>query len=239
MDRKTLIILPGWGGNKDTWKEFANLAGKDFDVQIIDLPCFGDEPCPKTAWGAEEYAEFVRSKIVELRTTNSEMVLLGHSFGGQIATVFASLYPGMIDKLILSAPAVFRPKRLVKRFFFGMIAKIGKILFKLPTIGKFNSAARNIYYNLIKAKDYHEATGIKTEIFKKIIRQDLTEILSKIKIPVLIIWGDKDGYLPVKDAYKLNKLIFNSKLEIIKGGKHGLHLQMPEKLCKIVYDLIH
>ena len=40
---KTLVILPGWGGNKETWKEFASLASKDFEVQIIDLPCFGDE----------------------------------------------------------------------------------------------------------------------------------------------------------------------------------------------------
>ena len=58
-----LIIIPGWGGNKQTWKEFAELAGKDFEVEVIELPCFGDEPCPATAWNVEDYVEFVKGKL--------------------------------------------------------------------------------------------------------------------------------------------------------------------------------
>ena len=230
--KTTLIILPGWGGNKETWKEFVALASKDFEVQVIDLPCFGEEPCPNTAWGVEDYVQFVKSKVESYQV--DKPVLLGHSFGGQIATVFASKYPEMINRLILSAPAVFRPKKGLKRLIFGAGAKPGKLIFKIPWIEKSSAWAERIYHQAIGAQDYHDTSGIKREIFKKIIRQDRGEEASKITTPTLIVWGTLDGYLPVSNAYKLNKLIKDSQLEIVKGGRHGLHLQMPEKLLGII-----
>lgn len=249
MDRKTLVILPGWGGTKETWKEFVDLAGKDFEVRVIDLPCFGDEPCPETVWGVEDYVDFVKLKVESYHRRSGipslwrdkvhKIVLLGHSFGGQIAAVFASKYPEMIDKLVLTAPAVFRPRKNLRRLIFMIGAKFGKLVFKIPWIEKGSVRAEDFYHKAIGARDYHDTSGIKREIFKKIIRQVQDEAASKITVPALIVWGALDGYLPVKDARKLNKLINNSKLEIIKGGRHGLHLQMPKKLCKLVYDFSH
>ena len=45
-------------------------------------------------------------------------------------------------------------------------------------------------------------------------------LTKKIKNPTLIIWGDKDSLLPVKQAYQLNKVIKNSILKIYEGGPH-------------------
>ncbi|MBU1987422.1 alpha/beta hydrolase [Patescibacteria group bacterium] len=75
---------------------------------------------------------------------------------------------------------------------------------------------------------------MKRDIFKKIIRQDLIYLLHKINIPTLIIWGTRDGYVPLSDGKKIARLIPNAKLEIIKNGKHGLHLQCPEKLLEVI-----
>ncbi|KKQ28108.1 MAG: Carboxylesterase BioH [Candidatus Magasanikbacteria bacterium GW2011_GWC2_37_14] len=252
MTKKTLIILPGWGGNKETWKNFAELASKDFDVHIIELPCFGDEPCPKTVWDIEDYVEFVKNKLLERhsreggnlklvkdpRFHGDDAVLLGHSFGGQVATVFASKYPEMIEKLILTAPAVFRPKKTFRRVVFNIGAKFGKLIFKIPWIENGSLWAEKIYHQAIGAKDYHDSSGIKREIFKNIIRQDRGVEASKITIPTLIVWGTMDGYLPVADANQLNKLIKNSKLEIVNGGRHGLHLQIPEKLLYLIKSFL-
>ena len=64
---KTLIILPGWGGTKENWWEFVGLFKED-DIKVIcfNLPCFGDQPCPQTVWGVEEYADFVKKKISKI-----------------------------------------------------------------------------------------------------------------------------------------------------------------------------
>lgn len=227
-----LLILPGWEGSKTSWKNFINLAQNDFEVYCLDLPCFGQELCPHEVWGVAEYAEFVRQKIKELHL--NKPILLGHSFGGQIAAYLAATSPQLISRLILSGASAIRPEQNFKRFIFGWLAKTGKVFFSLPLINNLSALAKKFLYRLADSPDYSSASGVQREIFKKIIRQDLTEELKKIKTPTLVIWGALDSYAPLTSGKKIAKLISNSHLEIIAGGKHGLHLQMPEKL----YDII-
>lgn len=229
-----LVILPGWGGTKETWQKFTDLAQRDFDVQVINLPCFGDEPCPNEVWGVEEYAEFVKSKVHKVH----KVTILGHSFGGQVAAYFASQNPKMIDKLILFAPALFRQRRGLRRLLFGAIAKIGKLFFKLPFIEKFDVWAKKLLYKAADSPDYSGTSGIKREIFKKIVRQNLTQILPKISTPTLLVQGALDKYVPLKDSKRASKLIPNAKLEIIPLGRHGLHLQSPEILFNVVKQFV-
>lgn len=225
-----LVILPGWGGTKETWQAFTDLAKQNFDVQVINLPCFGDEPCPNEVWGVEEYAEFVKSKV----NNANKVTILGHSFGGQVAAYFASQNPEMIDRLILFAPALFRRKSPLRRVLFGIVAKFGKLIFKLPFIEKLDVWAKKLLYKVADSPDYSATAGIKREIFKKIIRQDLTECLSKISTPTLLVQGNFDKYVPVKESEKAVKLIPNAKLEIVQLGRHGMHFQLPEILFKII-----
>lgn len=233
-----LVILPGWGGTKETWQKFTDLAKHDFDVEVINLPCFGDEPCPNEVWGVEHYSDFVKRKIEERGTRNEELILLGHSFGGQIAAHFASRNPEMIDKLVLFAPALFRQRRGLRRLLFGAAAKVGKLIFKLPFIEKFDVWAKKVLYKAANSPDYNGTSGIKREIFKKIVRQDLTEYLPKISTPTLLIQGTLDKYVPLKDSKRASKLIPNVKLQIIPLGRHGLHFQQPENLLKIVKQFV-
>jgi len=232
---KTLVILPGWGGTKETWQKFTDIASHDFDVQIITLPCFGDEPCPKNVWGIEEYSDFVKSKV---KSQKSKVTILGHSFGGQVAAYFAAHNPELVDKLILVAPALFRRKRGLRRFLFGFAAKLGKLIFKLPFIERFDVLAKKILYKAADSPDYNGTSGIKRDIFKKIIRQDLSDELPKILASTLLIQGTFDKYVHVRDTAKASLLIPNAKLEIVPFARHGMHFQLPEILYKITKDFI-
>lgn len=237
MKNKKLIILPGWGGNTQTWNKFTNIADRKVDTYVIDLPCFGTEACPKESWGVEDYANFVKEKIKEL--TDEPVFLLGHSFGGQVATYFATYNPKMINKLILSGAAIFRSEKLIKRTVCAKIAKLGKMLFRLPLLKKYAVQSRKIIYKIANSPDYTHTEGVKREIFKKVIRQDLVKLLPNIKVPTLVVWGKKDRYVPVGKGKKIAKLIPNSKLIIFPKGKHGLHLQIPKELFQVVYDFIN
>jgi len=235
MTKPTLVILPGWGGTKKNWEKFVEIAETCFDIQIIELPCFGDEPCLENIWGVEEYAKFAKQKISQY--PNIPIFLLGHSFGGQVAAYLVAQNPKLIDKLILSGASIFRQKKTFKKVFFGAIAKVGKQIFKLPRLKKFDFVMKKILYRVAHS-DYNETTGIHRDIFKKVIRQNFSDLLPKIKIPTLVIWGTKDTYVPLHDGKKIVELIPNAKLEIIKDGKHGLHLQQPENLLKIIKKFI-
>ncbi|MFB6182351.1 MAG: alpha/beta fold hydrolase [Candidatus Magasanikbacteria bacterium] len=229
----TLVILPGWGGNKETWGDFLsylenNPLEKKVNIKVLELPCFGDVSCPDEVWGVKEYAEFVKKNIQE-ELDEDTVHLLGHSFGGAVAAKLCSRHPGLVDNLILSGPAIIRPERRFKRFVFSIISKFGKILFKLPMLEKFGLMCRRAFYRIIDT-DYPTKNKTKRKIFKKIVRQDQKETLSKIKNDTLIIWGENDNIVDPEDSLKILPELKNSYLCMIKNGGHGLHLNSKRKL---------
>ncbi len=234
--KKKLIVLHGWGGSKQSWKEFVEKADEFFDVEVIELPCFGDEPCPSEVWGVEEYAGFVKDKINQL--TTKPIILLGHSFGGQIATYLAANNPELIDKLILSGAAVYRPKKSVKRFVFGFFAKCGKCILSLPGLKGMKKTARKALYKAAQSPDYKDTSGVQKDIFKKITRQDMSHLLPHIQTETLVVWGDKDGYVPLKYGRKIAETLPRSTLEVINGGTHGLHIKKTQKLITLIKDFV-
>lgn len=236
-----IVILPGWGGTHETWREFmveAEAAG--IPNRCIDLPCFGDTPCPAEVWGVEEYALFVQEQLTLLQgaTPGTPIVLLGHSFGGQVATVVAAKYPELLHGLILSGAAIFRPKRTLKRTFFAFIATIGKWIFRLPLLEKAGDTAKKILYKAADSPDYKETSGIKRDIFKKIIRQDVSLYLPSIRLQTLILWGKNDRYVPVHDSERIKNLLAHASVQTIPHAGHGLHLTHRQEMISFIREYL-
>lgn len=239
MKKKVLVILPGWGGSHETWQPFVDAAKEKIErVIVIELPCFGNEPCPATVWGVEEYADFVHTKIGQLKLDPKTTVLLGHSFGGAVAVAYASRYQDTISHLFLVAAAILRPKRTLKRTFFRVIAWIGKRIFSLPILRNTQTIAKKVLYRFADSPDYNNTSGVKRDIFKKIIRQDQSSLLINIAVPTTIIWGTRDRMTPIQDVKKIQKLLSHSSVHIIEGGRHGLHHSSKDDLLDTIYDAL-
>lgn len=237
MIPKTLIILPGWGGSHKTWAEFIALAKNEFSqVRVIDLPCFGNEPCPKEVWGIEEYSNYVKQKFESLKIEN--VILMGHSFGGQVATYLVAQNPQICEKLILTGAAVIRPKRTLKRLLFGSLAKCGKLVFTLPGIQKIQPLAKKALYRSADSPDYTKTSGIQQDIFKKVIRQDLVHLLPQITVPTAVIWGEKDSYTPLRHGNIIASKIPQAQMHVIIKGTHGLHLTKKSELLERITQFL-
>lgn len=242
MDLKpTLIIIPGWGGSCETWQSFIDLAQNDFGVHCIELPCFGNEPCPNEVWGVEEYAHFVKEKIAQIKAQNlsKNLILLGHSFGGQVAAQLVGTNPGICDTLILTGPAIFRKSWSLKRIVFWPIAKFGKIILSLPGLNHFSKLAKKVLYKAVDSPDYSETSGIKRQIFQKITRQDVSIFLTKIIVPALVVSGDHDTYVPWRLSQRAAEQIPNGKFVLVSHGRHGLHIDNPNNLLTIIKNFIN
>jgi len=231
---KTILILHGWGSSSEKWQKVRDLLSKNnFQVIVPDLPGFGKNPAPFKPWDIDNYVEWVKDFIETQKL--EKFFLLGHSFGGRIAIKLAIKYPEKIEKLILVSSAGIKPKpNFILRFsaFFAFVKKFRW----LP--GFF--FAREIFYKyILRRTDYLKAKGIMRETFKKVIKEDLAYCLSHIKIPTLIIWGNKDKMTPVSDAYIINRKIKNSKLKLLKDTGHAPHLECPEKLSEVILKFLN
>ena len=99
-----LIILHGWGSNKQLMKQAFSSYMKEFRHIYIDLPGFGNS---KTAIAltTTDYAQLIELFIVKINA--SKDIIVGHSFGGKVSTL---LEPKIL--VLLSSAGIYVPKPL-------------------------------------------------------------------------------------------------------------------------------
>jgi len=213
---KPLLILHGWGSRNDNWQKVGEMLAKNgIEVIIPDLPGFGQSDKPKTAWNLDDYCDFINEFVKSLNLASFS--LLGHSFGGALAVKCGLKFPEKIDKLFLVSAACFRKKSLKNKLF--------KFISRFFKIKPF--FLRKLFY---RKSDYLSVEGIMKETYLKVIAEDLSEVLFKVQVPTIIIWGEKDNITSLNNAKIINQKIKDSKLEILSKIGHNPHLEDPKKL---------
>lgn len=233
IENKTLLILPGWSENKDDWIVNIKTGFKSNRVIVLNLPAFGTSTEPKYAWDLTQYSDFLNTFIEELRLENT--ILVGKSFGGRVAVKYVTRYQSVIKGLVLANAAGIEKKSLPIKFKI-FTAKLGKYL--ISWIGFVEkSTLRKYFYKLLNINP--EKNPYKAEVKKIVTSEDLTDELSLINLPTLIIWGDKDKVLPLKQGEKLNKLIKGSELKIIKNAGHDAHITYAKEFNELVNNFLN
>jgi pimeloyl-ACP methyl ester carboxylesterase len=233
---ENILLLHGWGVGSKTWLGVKNILEKQgYRVFVPDLPGFGDNPEPKNPWTIDDYAEWVADFCAKNNLT--QFFLIGHSFGGGISVKFVAKYPEKVKKLVLIAAKLHRHKTF-EYYGWLFLSKIGNWIFRIPGLSFLRPLAQKVLYKLIGVRDYYKLELEKVDTMKKTFQQvvgvNLLLYLPQIQKPALIVWGTKDEMTPLSDAYLISKGIKDSKLEIIKDGRHALNLQCPEKLAEII-----
>lgn len=230
---KPFLVLHGWGSSSDRWiKEAEIISEKGFKIIIPDLPGFGQSDKLARPWTDNDYVKWFEDFTTELGIKN--FYLLGYSFGGALAAKISVKYPQRVQKLFLVAAAIIR-KKTAQKNFSGKISKLVRIFHFLPYYNFFRKA---VYKFIIRKSDYIYTEGIMRETYLNVIADDVSFHLPFIKVPTIIIWGDKDQSAPVEGAHLINQKIKNSKLVIIPGADHLMHKTMPELLAGKVLENI-
>jgi len=224
-DREVLVLLHGWGQNIDMMKPIGDKFLKNYRVIIIDLPGHGKSSEPPNVWTVYDYSLMIHELLKKLKV--DKPTLIGHSFGGKIALVYASKYD--IKKLICLASPYKK-----ERDKLSLKTKVLKTAKKIPILNKLeNFAKRNI-----GSTDYKQATDMMRKIMVETVNLDITEDVKKIKIPTLLIWGTLDSAVSIEDAYSLEKLIPNSGLVVYDNASHYAYLERLGQTIKIIESFL-
>jgi len=120
-----VYILHGWTYDLARWELFLkSLRSKDIQTHLLHIP--GLTSSLKNIWTLDGYAKWLKKKL----NKDNKNVLLGHSFGGQIAIRCTAKYPKNVYKLILISSSGIRDKSFLtrlKRSAFFILAKIGRL----------------------------------------------------------------------------------------------------------------
>jgi len=227
-----LLLLHGWGSNSERWQVVAEELAKEYKVIVPDMPGFGRSDALSYPWKMNNYVKWIEDFVKALGL--KEYYLMGHSFGGALAAKLAINHPQEVRKLFLVSSASVR-KKTAKKTIFKNLSKIAKLFDSIPGYNFFRKA---FYKFIIRNSDYPYVDLSMIETYKNVIAEDLSQFTGFIKVPTVIIWGDKDTYTPIEDARFMEQKIHGSKLIIIPGAGHILNREYPEVLAKKILENI-
>ncbi|CZE48049.1 alpha/beta fold hydrolase [Campylobacter geochelonis] len=194
--KEYILVLHGWGANKEIMlKAFGNNFKKIKQI-YIDLPGFGSS----SIHGALNTKDYTKITAEFIKAIGSDpLIIMGHSYGGKVATL---LKPRNL--VLLSTAGIVEPKPLMVRFKIA----IYKIL-KLFGLGKL--------YSLFASKDVSGMSRVMYETLKNVVNEDFRDIFKSSKSNALIFWGEDDTATKLKSGELIHKLIDKSEFYPLKG----------------------
>lgn len=219
-----VIVMHGWGCRAETVQiiaDGATLPGTT--VYNIDLPGFGLSEEPSQVWGVEDYTTLIEKFCRKLGIEHPS--LIGHSFGGRIAIVYASR--NAVDKLVLVDAAGIKPRRTLKYYFKVYSFKLAKRLAPLFLGKQRGQALVDKMRGKAGSSDYASASPKMRAIMSKVVNEDLKHLMPAIKAPTLLIWGERDTATPFSDAKTMERLIPGAAIVSYPEAGHYSFLERP------------
>lgn len=230
---KPLIMMCGWLCNAHTLDSVQRVAEETHRVYNIDLPGFGESQEPPSEWGVDDYAEFLHKFAEKLGLESTS--LLGHSYGGRVAILYASRHK--VGKVILVDAAGIRRFSL-KRWLKTRQFKLAKWL--APYVMGRERAQRWVDEQRQKrsSADYLASSPMMRKVMSKSLGQDLRHAMPGIKAPTLLIWGEKDTATPLRDAKTMERLIPDAGLVSFPGCGHYSFLDNPAQFSAVLRSFL-
>lgn len=208
-DAPAVILLHGFGASLDTWEPWAQELSTVFRVIRFDLPGFGLTGADPTG----DYSD-ARGMRILLGLMNQLGIdrasLVGNSLGGRIAWNFAADHPDRIERLVLISPDGFSSPG----FDYGKAPDTPLIMRALPYVAPRSMLKGNLAAayadpealseaTVTRSRDMILAPGVRRAILARMaqtILRDPGPTLARIEAPTLLLWGENDEMIPMRNA---------------------------------------
>lgn len=232
---KPVLLLHGWGADSSGFKSLEARLAPNFRVVSLDLPGFGGSAAPSDAWSLRDYVELTKEFMAALGL--AEPAILGHSFGGRIAICLGA--EGLASKLILANSAGVRPRRGAAYYLRVYAYKLAKRLLNLAP-AQLRPILLEKLQRRFGSSDYRNAAPILRQILVKVVNEDLSDLLPSIRVPTLLIWGDRDETTPLEQAKTMERKIPDAGLAVLQGAGHYCFLDKPTEFNLVAeHFLLH
>lgn len=242
---EVLVLLHGFGGNKDNWTRMAKYLTPHFRVIALDLPGFGESSQDMRASYTYD-AQVDRLNIFLKALGLAEFHLGGNSMGGNIAGKYAAKFEAKVSSLWLIATGGItspQPSELSQRLNSGgrnpLVANspeeydelLDFVFVKRPPIP--GSIKRHLTQEAIDHRPLNQLIFEQIKSTTENSYVPLEVLLKNVQTKTLIVWGDKDRVLHVSGAHVLESAMKNAKTVIMKNIGHAPMVESPKECANI------
>jgi pimeloyl-ACP methyl ester carboxylesterase len=252
-DEEPVVLVHGLGGQWQNWLENIPRLAQERRVLALDLPGFGLTPEPEDGEiSISGYGRCVDAFCEKLGLGQVEMV--GNSMGGFVAAEVAIQFPERVARLVLVSAAGIASADTLQ----APILTFGRVATALAT----NTAARHRklaarpitrhmslalvarHPRLLKADLAYEGffkgagKGGFDDALRACLDYDFRDRLPDVKVPTLIVWGEKDSIIPVRDANEFERLISDSRKVVMKDTGHIPMAERPQAFNDVLVDFL-
>lgn len=246
VDGDTIVMIHGFGANKDNWTRLAEYLTDDFNVYAIDLPGHGDSSKPlDIGYRLEDQAGYV-ARILEALSIGKAHVM-GNSMGGAIAALYAANHPDRVKSAVLFDPAgiLEYESELVDRVTAGNNPLIPKQPGDFERLMDFALEQEPfVPWPIMSVMEQRAIANreVNEVIFAAIrdagFEADFRKAITRIEAPVLIIWGKEDRVINYRNGEVFVAAIPDAWLKVMEGVGHAPMVEAPEASADLFLEFI-
>lgn len=217
-----------------------------FEVIDFDLPGYGESQCPTPITGFDDLARLLRKLVPALGY--SKVHIHGTSFGAMIGLTLAATYPEVVDRLVLScflarydaAARMMRAtwKRAAREIGMDAVADLTSVAgfargFYEQAWAQEQLASMRIAFSRTRPEAFCAGTEM-------IERTDLSPLVERVRVPVLLLAGAEDNMTPFSPAAsgfgfeQIRARLPTARCEVLQGCGHYLVLEQPEAAAALI-----
>ncbi|OMB94236.1 alpha/beta hydrolase [Mycobacterium colombiense] len=255
-DGEVLLLIHGMAGSSETWRSVIPPLSKKFRVIAPDLLGHGESAKPRTDYSLGAFAVWLRDFLDELGVSRATVV--GHSLGGGVAMQFVYQHPDYAQRLILISSGGLGPDvgwvlRLLSapgaEFVLPIIApppvlSVGNTLRSWMKGAGIRSPRGAELWSAYSSLSDGQTRQSFLRTLRSVVdyRGQAVSALNRLRLredlPVMAIWGECDGIIPVDHAYAAHEARTDARLEVLPDVGHFAQVEAPEQVVELIEDFI-
>jgi pimeloyl-ACP methyl ester carboxylesterase len=256
-DGPVVLLVHGMAGSSATWRHVLPALAARFTVVAPDLLGHGESAKPRTEYSLGAHANGLRDLLNALGHERATCV--GQSFGGGVVMQMAYQFPERCERLVLVSSGGLGPE---VNFLLRALSVSGtdqvlslacasrvqeavaRVAGWLRRVGlSTGPAGEEVWRSYASLADADSRQAF-FRTLRAVVDLDGQTVAAADRfylaahIPTLIVWGDRDGLIPVRHARAAHEAIPGSRLEIFEGVGHYPHCEAPARFVDVLADFI-
>lgn len=239
--KETIVFLHGLTGHSGVWDSYFKHFGKKYNVIRIDFIGHGRSPRPFSfhRYSIESLTEELSKILDKNKITSAHFV--AHSYSFLVFLELLKSKKNLVKSSIFISPYYPNRKRISWRLSRMATIPLAALVYFLPTMKRYSLVDYRVNsitddFDIRRVISDTLSTGIKSYVALNYysLRYNHENLVKKIKVPILIVTGEKDTIIPLNDVKNIAKKIKSSKLVVLKNKAHVIVYPFHKEITSVM-----